>query len=94
MAYMPGLFFLFWLFFTSVFVMYCSPDFSFNILQIFSPGQWDLLLHLVIFFIRLYRFLLQINYTVFLVANFVLLSLLIKYFNPTFITPFWLCNIF
>jgi hypothetical protein len=43
---------------------YYSPDFSFNILQIFGSDQWDLLSHnlFVIFFIRLYRCLLQINY--------------------------------
>jgi hypothetical protein len=30
------------IFFTSMFALYCSPDFSFNILQIFSSYQWDL----------------------------------------------------
>jgi hypothetical protein len=92
MAYMPGSFSLFWLFFYfNVCTVYCSPDFSFNILQIFGSDQWDPLSHnfFVIFFIRLYRCLLQI----FLVPNFVLLSLLITYCNPPFITPFWLCNI-
>jgi hypothetical protein len=41
MAYMPGSVSLFWLFFISMFALYCSPDFSFNILQIFCSDQWD-----------------------------------------------------
>jgi hypothetical protein len=52
------------IFYFNVCTAYCSPDFSFNILQIFSSDQWDLLSHnlFVIFFIRLYRCLLQMNY--------------------------------
>jgi hypothetical protein len=41
MAYMPGSVSLFWLFFTSMFALYCSPNFSFNIMQIFCSDQWD-----------------------------------------------------
>jgi hypothetical protein len=65
MASMPGSVSLFWLFFTSMFALHTAPRiFHYNILQIFGSDQWDLVSHnlFVIFFIRLYRCLLQMNY--------------------------------
>jgi hypothetical protein len=52
------------IFYFNVCTIYCSPDFLLNILQIFGSDQWDLLSHnlFIIFFIRLHRSLLKMNY--------------------------------
>jgi hypothetical protein len=63
-AYAWIILFVLIIFYFNVCTVHCSPDFSFNILQIFDSDQWDLLSHnlFVIFVIRLYRCLLQMNY--------------------------------